>query len=476
MTSVCQFFIMPLMVLEWFKRFTRPASLTTSPIQALKGILSKPVDIAFLVYFRIAFGVIMMWEVWRYFSNGWIYRYWIEPTFHFTYFGFHWVRPLPGNGMYILWVLMGLLAFFIAIGLWYRLSTILFFLAFSYSFLLEATRYLNHFYLICLVSFVLIFLPANKAFSVDALNKPAIRQKFVPSWTLWLLRAQVGVAYFYGGLAKLNWDWLHGEPMRMWLANRADYPVVGDWFLTETAVYFFSYGGLLFDLLVVPALLWRRTRLPATLAVIFFHLTNAHLFHIGIFPWFMLAATPIFYPPQTISRLLGKLRLRTSGPTKPSTSFSVSRLTVWLFCGYLLFQFLFPLRHMLYPGSPSWTEEGHRFAWHMKLRSKSATAIFRVVDKASGAFVTVDPNDFLQSWQTRKMATRPDLILQFAHYLADQFHQQGWENVAVYAEVEASLNGRTAQPLIDPTCDLTQERPSLLPADWIIPLEISLNE
>lgn len=452
-----------------------PASHTSASIPLLTTITNRlfaPVDIAPLVYFRIVFGAIMMWEVWRYFSNNWISRYWIEPTFNFTYFGFDWLRPLPGNGMYILWGLLGLLALFIMVGLWYRLSTILFFLGFSYSFLLEATRYLNHFYLISLVSFLLIFLPAHRAFALDTISHPAQRRRTAPTWTLWLLRAQIGIAYFYGGIAKLNFDWLQGEPMRMWLANRSDYPIVGDWFLTETAVYFFTYGGLLFDLLVVPALLWRRTRILATFALIFFHLSNAYMFSIGIFPWFMIAATPLFYPPDTISRLL-----RRPAATAAATHTSrFPRLVTGLLGAYLLFQLIFPLRHHLYPGSPNWSEEGHRFSWHMKLRSKSADALFRVYNQDNGAFVTVDPTEYLTDWQTSKMAARPDLVLQFAHFLAAEYRAQGWTNVAVYAEVEASLNGRSRQPLIDPNCDLTKERPSLRPADWILPLEIALHQ
>ena len=64
-------------------------------------------------------------------------------------------------------------------------------------FLVEQTRYLNHFYLICLVSFVLIFIPANKAFSIDALLNKKIKTNFAPMWALWLLRIQIGVPYFF---------------------------------------------------------------------------------------------------------------------------------------------------------------------------------------------------------------------------------------------------------------------------------------
>jgi surface polysaccharide O-acyltransferase-like enzyme len=98
----------------------------------------------------------------------------------------------------------------VMVGFLYRIAAPLFFLAFTYFFLLDQTRYMNHFYLVCLISFLMCFLPAERAFSVDALLRRSIRSDVVPAWTLWLLRAQVGIPFFYGGIAKLNSDWVHG--------------------------------------------------------------------------------------------------------------------------------------------------------------------------------------------------------------------------------------------------------------------------
>ncbi len=244
-------------------------------VNALRSRLFAPVDIAFLVLFRIAFGGIMLWQVWRYFDYGWIQRYYIDPLFHFSYFGFGWVQPWAGDGMYFHFYALGVLAAFIMVGLWYRVSAALFFLGFTYVFLLDQAHYLNHFYLISLISLLMIFLPAHRALSLDALLRPSLRSKTVPAWPLWLLRAQIGIALFYGGLAKLNVDWLRGEPMRMWLADRTAFPLVGHLFTEEWMVYFISYGGLLYDLLAVPFLLWRRTRLAAFAVTVFFHVSNS---------------------------------------------------------------------------------------------------------------------------------------------------------------------------------------------------------
>ncbi len=207
----------------------------------------------------------MLWHVWRYFSSGEIESLYITPKFHFSYWGFEWVRPWPGIGMYLHFFVMGLLAAAILVGLHYRVCTVLFWLAFTYQFLLDKCLYQNHYYLISLISFLLIFLPAHRAASLDAWLRPAIRSDVVPAWTLWLLRAQIGIPYFFGGIAKLNPDWLRCEPMRQGMAepHRTGIPLIGQWFTQEWMVVLFSYGGLLLDLCIVPLLLWRRTRLIA---------------------------------------------------------------------------------------------------------------------------------------------------------------------------------------------------------------------
>ncbi len=440
------------------------------------GALFAPTDIASLVFFRIAFGAIMLWEVWRYFDNDWIHRYWIEPTFHFTYWGFGWIRPWPGDGMYLHFYALGLLALFVLLGLFYQISAVLLFLAFTFMFLLEQARYLNHFYLICLVSFLMIFIPAQRAFSLDVLLRPSLRSGTTPAWALWLLRAQIGIPYFFGGVAKLNSDWLAGNPLRKWLADRTDFPLIGPYFTEEWMVYLFTYGALLLDLFVVPLLLWKPTRLFAFATAAGFHILNAGLFSIGVFPWFMIVATTIFFRPDWPRRLLSVLRRKKAAAepavSVPSVSLAFNkRAVLCLLSCYVTLQLLLPLRHFLYPGNVSWTEEGHNFSWHMKLRSKQAVVSFLLTDPVARDSWRVHPDDHLQSWQSRKMSTRPDMILQFSHHLAAKARQKGHEQVEVRAHAMASLNGRSTQLLVDSSVNLALAERSFKPASWILPLQ-----
>jgi vitamin K-dependent gamma-carboxylase len=456
--------------------------------QRLCVALFKPVDISFLVFFRILFGGIMLWEVYRYFTYGWIGRYFVAPAVTFPYYGFSWVKPWPGQGMYVHFWLLGLAAVCVIAGCLYRVAAPVFFLAFTYFFLLDQTRYLNHLYLACLISFLMCFLPAHRAFSVDALLRRKIRSDVVPAWMLWLLRLQVGIPYFYGGIAKLNSDWIRGgEPMRTWLSPLTAMPGFGPVFKTDWVVYGFVIGGLLLDLLVVPLLLWRRTRLFAFVAAIIFNLINSVIFDIGIFPWLMLGALLIYFPPDLLRRFArafmspGTPVLNaelppvsiTPGSSGPSLLTS-PKIVVGLLACYLAVQLLLPFRHYVYPGNVSWTEEGHNFAWHMKLRTKVGEAVFTVTHPQSGQTWTIKPQDYLESHQVMKVITKPDLILQFGHHLAEEKRREGYENVEVRARVMVSLNGRQPQLLIDPNVDLAKEQVSLLPTRWIVPLTTPL--
>ena len=280
----------------------------------MKSFLSRiqqrafaPVDIASLVFFRIGFGLLMAWEVCRYFRNESIYHFWLEPKFLFKYYGFSWVHPWPGDWLYIHWAVLGVLALFVTFGFLYRLSASLMFLSYAYFFLLDEARYVNHTYLICLYCLLLVVVPAHRAFSIDARLRPSLRSDTAPAWSLWLLKFQIAVVYIFAGLVKLSPDWLQGEPMRYRLAHATDAPLVGQFFGYEWMVYLMTYGGLIFDLSVVPLLLWRRTRPVTFCAVVIFHVINALWAIIGMFPWLAIAASALFFPPDWPRRILEKL-------------------------------------------------------------------------------------------------------------------------------------------------------------------------
>jgi len=457
-------------------------------LRNLNDKLFSRVDAASLAVFRIGFGLILLLEMWRYHHHGWIERYYITPQFFFSYYGFDWVQPWGATGMYLQFAVLALLAFCVAIGLFYRFSIIAFTLGFTYVFLLDQTQYLNHFYLVILIGALLCVLPAQRAFSVDALLRRQPEAAQVPAWSVWVLRAQFEVLYLYAGIVKINADWLRLEPMAMWMANGAQLPLIGPLMTEPLMVAAASYGVILLHLVGAPLLLWRRTRLGVFIVYAVFHTCNHFSFNIGIFPWLTLFGTLIFFPPDWPRRVWravtggsarGPQEVRVPGGApapgavpadRPSQRYR--RRVTGLLAAWLAFQVLVPLRHLLYPGNVSWTEEGHRFSWQMMLREKSGVAWFSVSDPASGRTWQVDPEDYLTRRQASKMATRPDMLLQFAHHLARVWEtEKNLPGVQVRVQGAVTLNSRWPVPMLDPDRDLAAVQRDLRPADWILPLD-----
>lgn len=430
-----------------------------------------------LAVFRIFFGLMMLASIIRFWSYGWIDKLYIQPEFFFSYYGFEFIKPV-GVYTYALFLICGLAALMVALGYRYKLSITLFFLSFTYIELMDKTTYLNHYYFISLVSFVMIFLPAHAYFSLDARRKPRLAFQEVPKWTIDVLKLLLAIVYFYAGLAKLNSDWLlSAMPLKIWLPSKYDIPMLGGLLQKEWVHYAFSWLGALYDLLIPFLLFYRPTRVPAFAAVVVFHVLTRVLFPIGMFPYIMIVSALIFFDSQVHKRILNLLArgLRFSAAqfnngrmlvTSPSSSNKVKLYGLGLF---FMLQLLLPFRHLLYKGELFWSEEGYRFSWRVMLMEKAGYASFKIVDKVSCKRFYVDNSDFLTPLQEKQMATQPDFILEYAHYLKQHFEAQGHENLQVFVESYVALNGRRSRLYIDPVVDLTQFNESFKQKTWILP-------
>lgn len=438
----------------------------------MRDRLFRSVDLAPVAAFRVLFGLVLAWEASRYLMYGWVDDYWVDPDWHFTYAGFGWLEPLPGPLLHALMFVMLGLGVMVALGVFSRVAVALLGLGWTYFFLLDQMTYLNHMYLICVLCGLMAISPAHRTFSLQAwLRGTAVGAG--PAWGAHLVRNYVALVYFFAGVAKLNPDWLRAQPMLKWMEAKRDIAVVGELLAHDNMAWVLSYGGLAFDLAVGPMLIFRRTRMWILPFVIGFHLSNVVIFSIGVFPWMMLGACALFLEPETIRAPLQRLwkavalpQPAMAPPTRAARKLAIAFLV--LFFGS---QTLLPMRHLLYPGNPSWTEEGHLFAWHMKLRSKSARLSFEVVDPDTGRRLAVNPKDFLSKRQARKIKTRPDLMWLFAQRIAEDFAAAGSPNVEVYAKSFAGLNGRPQQRYVDPTVDLSRaDRHVFTHSTWILPM------
>jgi hypothetical protein len=435
-------------------------------------------DASPLAVFRILFGFMMFVSIIRFWANGWIQKLYIEPKFFFSYYGFEWVKPL-GEYTYVIFIICAVSSVFIALGYKYRIAISVFFLSFTYIELMDKTTYLNHYYFISILSFLLIFLPANARFSVDAYVRKK-EYKNVPRWTIDSIKLLLAIVYFYAGLAKLNSDWLlRAQPLKIWLTSKYDLPLIGaNWMQQEWFHFAMSWGGMLYDLTIPFLLLYKRTRWFAFLLVIFFHVFTRVLFPIGMFPYIMIVSALIFFDAQLHQKIIGFIqrlfKLKSSGIERLQ-AYTYNRLTKKFVTTTLLIfftiQVLLPWRYLLYPGELFWTEEGYRFSWRVMLMEKAGYTTFKIVDGKTNQFFYVDNSDFLSSFQEKQMSFQPDFILEYAHFLGDHFTSQGHKNVEVYADSYVALNGRLSTRYIDPKINLYQEKESFKHKDWILPFQ-----
>ncbi len=434
----------------------------------MKRLLFTKIDNSPLIIFRVFFGTLVMLECYGAIITGWVRRTLVEPQFTFNFIGFDWLQPLQGYGMYIYFFIMGTLGIFIALGYRYRFSTIAFTLLWTGVYLMQKTSYNNHYYLLILISGMMCLFPANRGYSLDVRRNPALKADSMHSYIKWAVVLQLLIVYTYASIAKLYADWLDFGIIKVLMLNKAEYPIIGA-ILQEPWIHkIVGVFGIIFDLLIIPALLWKPARKAAFVASIFFHLFNSVVFQIGIFPYLSLAFTVFFFEPETIRKIFFKHKVpyvlkQLQIPTN-------TKLIYVLGAAYFLVQLLLPLRHHLIKDDVLWTEEGHRLSWRMMLRSRGGTVTFQVVDKDTGNAEKIDLKEYLTNKQLRRIATYPDFIWQFAQRLKKEYAEKG-KTISVYAlNSRVSINGKPYRAFIDPKVDLAAAKWNYFWHNpWILP-------
>ena len=447
-----------------------------------------PVSAASVAVVRVGLGLVLAWSMFRYLTRGWVTTQLTGPEFHVHYPGFSWVAPLPAPWMHLLLVVVGVAGLTLALGWHQRASAAVALLGFVWIELVDAATYLNHYELVTLMLAWAVVLPLNRAWSLDRRHGRVAGPATVERWVVWSLRAQLGVVYVFAGVAKLTPDWLlRGEPLTTWLAARGDIAVLGPLVTHPSAGIVASWAGAAFDLTVVAFLCGRRTRLPAYVAVVTFHLVTWRLFPaIGVFPVAMIVLTPVFLAPDWPLRLQARLPgsrsrssgLRSSGPGGSSTEGpparvpSPRRLSPWILSALTLvavLQVLVPLRHLAEGGDVRWDEVGYRWSWRVLLTERSGVATFDVVDPTTGAHQRVSPSGDLAPHQVRYVSSRPEALRQYAHWLADRRQAETGVRPAVHVTAWVSVNGSRRALIVDPEVDLAAEPFALGRPSWVLP-------
>ncbi|MDF2447643.1 MAG: deoxyribonuclease HsdR [Bacteroidota bacterium] len=424
----------------------------------------------------MAFGILMLASVLRFIAKGWVYDMYIKPKLFFPYYGFEWIKPLDSIGMYLVFIILAIASLFIALGFFYRASAVLFFVLFTYVELIDKTNYLNHYYFISIASFILIFLPAHRYFSMDVWRNKKLKASHVPNYFILAIKLQVFVVYFFAGLAKINNDWLlEAQPLKIWLPAHSEMPLIGSFLTKEWVAYFFSWFGCIYDLTIPFLLFIPRFVKPAYFFVIVFHLATSLLFNIGMFPYIMIALTTIFFTENFHLKIIGWLRLRTGKKELSEIKvlyvpekLRLAPLTC-LFVIHFTIQVLMPFRYLLYGGNLYWTEQGYRFSWRVMLMEKAGTAVFYVRDKSTGRETEIINCDYLTPMQEKMMATQPDMLINYAHFLKNEFKSQGMNDPEILVESYVTLNGKASRLMVNKSTDLSLAEDDFAEKKWILP-------
>ena len=432
-----------------------------------------------LAVFRIGFGFLMCFSIIRFWYKGWIEKLYLVPEFHFSYYGFDWVKPI-GDYTYLLFIICFISALFVAIGFKYRVSIILFFLSFTYIELMDKTTYLNHYYFISILSFLMCFLPMNAIFSIDNIINRKQYLK-VQSWTVDSIKLLLSIVYIYAGLAKLNSDWLFkAMPLKIWLPSKFDLPIIGENLMQyEWVHYAMSWGGMFYDLLIPFLLLYKPTRIFAFFLVIFFHIFTKVLFPIGMFPYIMIIGSIIFFDSEVHKKIIHffknfLIKFYDINKIKDLEKINLYKikmqnLNLSIVVIFFVIQLSFPFRYAFYPGELFWNEQGYRFSWRVMLMEKMGYSTFKIVDQKTGKFFYVNNEEFLTPFQEKQMSFQPDFILEYANYLGDVYTKRGHKNVQVFTDSYVALNGRLSQRFIDHNVNLYGIKESFKHKNWILP-------
>ena len=433
----------------------------------LNKFLFKYIDNSSLIVFRIIFGFLCFAESVGAIFTGWITKTLVEPKFTFTFIGFEWLQPLPGNWMYVYYAVMGIFGLLIMVGYKYRFSAFMFFIMWCGVYFMQKSSYNNHYYLLVLLSGIMVILPAHKYASLDVKQNPKLKSIAMPAWCKWIFVIQLFILYTFASKAKLYLDWLDLSVPTSLMEAKINYPIIGGLLQNGFMPYLVGYGGILFDGLIIPMLLFKPTRKYAFFASIFFHLFNSFVFQVGVFPYLSLAFCLFFFNPETVRNIFlkGKELYTKAEIIVPN----YKPILIGLGSVYFAIQIVLPLRHHFIPDDVLWTEEGHRLSWRMMLRSKSGYTNFKVVNTATNKTTPINLTQYLTKKQIRSVNYKPDFMWQFAQYLKKEYKKKG-EDVQVFVSAQVSVNGKPHQHLINEKVNLANIKWNVFKHnDWILP-------
>lgn len=412
---------------------------------------SKYINNSSLIIFRIFLGFLIVAESFGAIFTGWVKRIFIDSLFTFNHIGFNWLQVFHGQTMYFYYIIMGILGLCVMFGFRYKWAMTGFTLLWFGTYLMQKEAYNNHYYLLFLICFIMCFLPANANYSIDSMQNPNIKSSQMPQWIVWIMITQISFVYLFSVVAKCYPGWLDGSFVNIMFSEKMKHPIFGTMFQNQYFQNFIIYSGIIFDLLIIPLLLWKKSRNLALILSILFHIFNAIVLEIGIFPFFALSFIVFFYDSKIIKNIFFKKQ------EECLITKNQDHLLYYIFIPFLIIQFLLPLRHYFIEKEVLWTEEGHRLSWRMMLRSRSGSIAFNVVDLKNNHTYVYDYTTILTPKQIEWFNNKPDAIWQMAQYIKKEYYKKNTD-VAIFVKSYVSINGGKYVPFINPKVDLAKAK------------------
>ncbi len=271
-----------------------------------------------------------------------------------------------------------------------------------------------------------------------------------PKARIWFFRVLFFAIYTYSGLSKINPDWVAGHPLQDYLHTAG----IDFSYLRELAVGM-AFAGLLFDVLIVPALLWRRTNKIAMVFVFIFHLANLFLWELYFVSLLALVFTYLSF--RDVDE--GEIRE------------GFKQLKSPLLALFLLFQLLFPLRYLVYEGRGSWTLEASYFSWWLRTNKNEIDTRFYASCDGKEKEISIWKHAHKNQG---RFLINPRMVLQFAHHLEDEGVQgekgERCKNLKITTKMKRSLNKRSPTFVISPKLDLLSMPIDSKASDYVLPL------
>lgn len=416
----------------------------------------KPIDNSQIVIFRILFGFLMVAESFGAIATGWVKKTLIDPQFTFSFFGFEWLQPLPGNGMYFYFILMGIVSMMVMIGYRYKLNMLALAVLWSGAYFMQKTSYNNHYYLVVLMTWGMVFMNPHHYAALDV-KRTKTEKHLCPNWNKLFFVILLLLVFTYGAIAKFYPGWWSGDFIKNSFSHKTNYWLIGPLLGKEWFQLFITYSGVIFDAIIIPMLIWKRTRMLAFIGLVVFNLFNSVVFQIGIFPYTVIALTVFFFEPETIRKLFFPKKQYTHVSDLKFQKTNNNTFTFYTLIAFFAIQIALPLRHHFIPGDVNWREEGHRMSWRMMLRTKGGTINLEIINPKTKEKIRVKKEDYLTKDQRKEIATKPDFLYQFIQRLKKEYAQKGIEDIEIYCKIsQVSLNGKKSRPLFKSDLDLAK--------------------